>query len=156
MKLWTSTALALLVTQNIPPLPQQSQVPMASIEGIVLRADNGDAIAKAQVTLSRPAPVVNPANPVTTPPPIPPVMTDASGKFLFKDLEPGTYRLSATKNGFVRFDYGARSIGGTGTQFNLVAGQSMKDISFRLVNTGVVSGRVRTSSGEPGAALNIQ
>jgi hypothetical protein len=43
MKLLTSTALALLVVQNTPPLPQQSQVPMASIEGIVLRADNGDA-----------------------------------------------------------------------------------------------------------------
>jgi hypothetical protein len=83
-------------------------------------------------------------------------MTDASGKFLFKDLEPGTYRLSATKNGFVRFDYGARTTGSTGAQFNLAAGQSMKDISFRLVNTGVVSGRVRTASGEPGAALNVQ
>jgi len=160
MKLLTSTALALLLVQNIPPLPQQSQVPMASIEGIVLRADNGDTISKAQVTLSRqiapPVPGQNPATPITPPPQIPPVMTDASGKFLFKDLEPGTYRLSATKNGFVRFDYGARTTGGTGAQFNLAAGQSMKDISFRLVNTGVVSGRVRTSSGEPGAALNIQ
>jgi len=160
MKLLTSTALALLLVQNIPPLPQQSQVPMASIEGIVLRADNGDAIAKAQVTLSRqiapPAPGQNPTTPVTPPPPIPPMMTDASGKFLFKDLEPGTYRLFATKSGFVRFDYGARTTGGTGAQFNLAAGQLMKDISFRLVNTGVVSGRVRTSSGEPGAALNIQ
>ena len=160
MKLLTSTALALLVVQNVPPLPQQSQVQMGSIEGIVLRADNGDAIAKAQVTLSRQiAPPVtgqNPATPITPPPPIPPVATDASGKFSFKDLEPGTYRLSATKNGFVRFDYGARTTGGTGAQFNIAAGQSMKDISFRLVNTGVVSGRVRTSSGEPGAAMNIQ
>jgi hypothetical protein len=160
MKLLTSTALALLAVQNIPPLPQQSQVPMGSIEGIVLRADNGDAIAKAQITLSRqiapPAPGQNPLTPITPPPPIPPEMTDASGKFLFKDLEPGTYRLYATKNGFVRFDYGARTTGGTGAQFNLAAGQSMKDIAFRLVNTGVVSGRVRTSSGEPGAALNIQ
>jgi hypothetical protein len=75
---------------------------------------------------------------------------------IIDDLEPGTYRLSATKSGFVRFDYGARTTGGTGAQFNLASGQSMKDISFRLVNTGVVSGRVRTSSGEPGAALNIQ
>jgi hypothetical protein len=32
----------------------------------------------------------------------------------------------------------------------------MKDISFRLVATAAVSGRVRTSSGEPGAAMNIQ
>jgi hypothetical protein len=160
MKLLTSTALALLVAQNVPPLPQQSQAPMASIEGIVLRADNGDAIAKAQVTLTRqlapPTAGQNPAAPITPPPPIPPVTTDASGKFSFKDLEAGTYRLFASKNGFVRFDYGARTTGGTGAQFNLAAGQTMKDIAFRLVNTGVVSGRVRTASGEPGAALNIQ
>src|SRR5215510_988762 len=111
MKLLISTALALLVAQNVPPLPQQSTAPMASIEGIVLRADNGDAIARAQVTLTRqlspPTPGQNPAAPITPPPPIPPVTTDASGKFSFKDLEPGTYRLFASKNGFVRFEYGA-------------------------------------------------
>ena len=32
----------------------------------------------------------------------------------------------------------------------------MKDISFRMTATAAISGRVRTSSGEPGAALNVQ
>lgn len=32
----------------------------------------------------------------------------------------------------------------------------MKDVSFKLVQTAVISGRVRTASGEVGAGLNIQ
>jgi hypothetical protein len=32
----------------------------------------------------------------------------------------------------------------------------MKDISFRMTATAAISGRVRTSSGEPGAVLNVQ
>jgi hypothetical protein len=92
MKLATSTALVLVTLQNPVPVPQLSQVPMGSMEGIVLRADSADPIAKAQVSLTRvtppPPPGANPATPVTPPPPIPPVITDASGKFSFKDLEP--------------------------------------------------------------------
>lgn len=160
MKLATSALLSLLLLQNPAPGTQQSQVPAASIEGIVLRADSTDPVAKAQVLLTRqispPAPGANPATPVTPLPPVPPVITDASGKFSFKDLEPGTYRLAVTKNGFVRSEYGARTTGSTGAPINLPAGQSMKDISFRLVATAAVSGRVRTSSGEPGAAMNVQ
>ena len=160
MKLATSTALVLVTLQNPVPVPQLSQVPVGSIEGIVLRADSADPIAKAQVLLTRvippPPPGANPATPVTPPPPIPPVITDASGKFSFKELEPGTYRLAAIKNGFVRHEYGARTAGGAGAPISLPAGQSMKDISFRMTATAAISGRVRTSSGEPGAALNVQ
>ena len=160
MKLATSTALVLVTLQNPVPVPQLSQVPVGSIEGIVLRADSADPIAKAQVLLTRvippPPPGANPAPPATPPPAIPPVITDASGKFSFKELEPGTYRLAAIKNGFVRHEYGARTAGGAGAPISLPAGQSMKDISFRMTATAAISGRVRTSSGEPGAALNVQ
>ena len=160
MKLATSTALVLVTLQNPVPVPQLSQVPVGSIEGIVLRADSADPIAKAQVLLTRvippPPPGANPATPATPPPAIPPVITDASGKFSFKELEPGTYRLAAIKNGFVRHEYGARTAGGAGAPISLPAGQSMKDISFRMTATAAISGRVRTSSGEPGAALNVQ
>src|SRR5215471_15798301 len=118
MKLATSAVLILLALQNPVPGTQQSQVPMGSMEGVVSRADTADPVAKAQVVLTRlippPPPGANPATPVTPPPSIPPVITDASGKFSFKDLEPGMYRLAATKNGFVRQDYGARTTGGTG------------------------------------------
>ena len=160
MKLATGALLAFFILQNPLPGTQQSQVPTASMEGIVLLADSGDPVAKAQVILTRtvppPAPGANPATPVTPPPTIPPVITDASGKFSFKDLEPGTYRLAVTKNGFVRNEYGSRTTGTSGAPITLPAGQSMKDISFRLVATAAVSGRIRTSSGEPGAAMNIQ
>jgi hypothetical protein len=160
MKLAAGALLSFLILQNPAPSTQQTQVLLGSMEGVVLRADNSEPVAKAQVLLTRtippPAPGANPSTPITPPPQIPPVVTDASGKFSFKDLEPGPYRLAVTKNGFVRSDYGARTTGGTGAPINLPAGQSMKDISFRLVATAAVSGRVRTSSGEPGASMSIQ
>jgi hypothetical protein len=159
MKLATAALLSFLLVQNPLPGTQQSQIPTASLEGIVLRADTAEPLAKAQVLLTRtvlPAPGANPGTPLIPPPPIPPIITDASGKFSFKDLEPATYRLAVTKNGFVRSEYGARTTGTPGAPINLPAGQSMKDIAFRLVATAAISGRVRTSTGEPGAALNIQ
>jgi hypothetical protein len=83
-------------------------------------------------------------------------MTDAVGKFVIPDLEPGTYRIAAGKNGFVRMNHGERVSGGPGTILNLISGQTMKDLTFRLVQTAVVSGRIRESSGEPGAGIGIQ
>jgi hypothetical protein len=160
MKLATAALLSLFLAQNPLPGTQQSQIPTASIEGTVLRADSAEPVARAQVLLTKtvlqPSPGTAPGTPVTPPPPIPPIITDASGKFSFKDLEAGTYRLAVTKNGFVRSEYGARTTGTAGAPITLPAGQSMKDISFRLVATAAISGRVRTSTGEPGAALNIQ
>ena len=130
----------------------------AVIEGLVLQAASGEPIAKAQVTLTRV--VSNPTAILTTPPPapipqIPPTLTDAAGKFSFANLEPGSYRVIAGKNGFVRMNYGERFSGGPGTVVNAPSGQTL-NVSFRLIQTAAVSGRVRDSSGELGAGLAVQ
>ena len=140
------------------PAQQQSQNLPAVIEGLVLQAASGEPIAKAQVTLTRV--VSNPTAILTTPPPapipqIPPILTDAAGKFSFANLEPGSYRVIAGKNGFVRMNYGERFSGGPGTIVNVPSGQTL-NVSFRLIQTAAVSGRVRDSSGELGAGLAVQ
>jgi hypothetical protein len=43
-----------------------------------------------------------------TAPPIPPVTTDQSGRFVVPDLDEGSYRLLVTQNGYVRQEYGQR------------------------------------------------
>ena len=161
MRLATITALAILVFQVAPGPPQQQpQTLPAGITGVVVQAGSGEPIAKAQVTLTR---VVNPpaANltPVVPPLPvaqIPPVLTDNAGKFAFPDLEPGSYRLVAGRNGFVRMNYGERFSGGPGTIVSVPLGQTIKDVNFRLIQTAVVYGRVRDSAGEPAAGLAVQ
>jgi len=160
MRVATAASLALLFVQ-VTTGPAQQQRPLAgSIQGVALHATSGDPIAKAQVTLSR---VVTPPTPtaaaVALPLPvaaIPPVFTDNDGKFAFTDLEPGNYRLIAGKNGFVRMNYGERVPGGTGTIVTLPAGQTLKDIAFRLQPTATISGRIRDSSGEVAAGLTVQ
>jgi hypothetical protein len=155
----TGTLAFLFVQMAAGPAQQQRPLPGA-ISGVVQHATSGDPIPKAQVTLTRvlPPPVVTPGTPVpiTPVPPIPPVMTDSDGKFAFTDLEPGNYRISAGRNGFVRMNFGERYSGGPGTIVVVPAGQTLKDTSFRLMQTATISGRVREASGEPAAGYVIQ
>jgi hypothetical protein len=59
---------------------------------------------------------VRPGNPA-------PLTTGADGKFSFKDLVPGNYRVAATANGFVRQEYGQRAVNGQGRPLFVTAGQ---------------------------------
>jgi protocatechuate 3,4-dioxygenase beta subunit len=157
----TAAALAFLFVQGTPGPAQQQRPPVGAVEGVVRQAGSGDPIPKAQVTLTRvvvvpPPPAGGAAVPPAPVAQIPPTMSDNAGKFSFTDLEPGTYRLVAGRNGFVRMNYGERFPGGPGTTVNVLAGQTLKDVSFRLVQTATVSGRVRDTNGDPAAGLQVQ
>ena len=145
----------------------------ASIEGTVVRP-TGEPLSRAQVTIVRNAP---PAPQAGQPAPNPqggtpqtnaaaasatavasiaPVFTDDQGKFLIKDLEPGTYRLFAARNGFTRMEYGQKLMNRPGTVLNLTSGQSLKDVTFRLTPAGTVTGRIVDDQGEPLPGLTVQ
>jgi len=164
MRVAITAAFALLLAQAGQPVQnttqqQQRQTLPAGIEGLVLQAGSGDPVAKAQVTITRviTPPVVPPtaANPLPVVVPIPPTFTDPSGKFSFANLEPGPYRIIAGRNGFVRMNYGERYAGGPGTTIDLPSGQTLKDVTFRLVPTAAVSGRIRDFNGEPVGGLMV-
>src|SRR5688572_27188056 len=171
---YAASALFSFVLLASSTLSQQATQPTsASIEGTVTRLDTGAPVAGAQVTLT----VLNPlaaalqagADPATvlamqaaqpvqqTPPPqIPPVITDSEGKFAFKNLNGGSYRVAAVANGFVRQEYGQRSLNGQGIPMALVANQAMKDVSLRLTPAGTVSGRILDENGQPALGIPIQ
>src|SRR4029453_6255296 len=154
-----------------------------SIEGFVLRADNGAPVVGAQVTLTF-APLATPGalpvaggivggvlTAVTVPPPqasaataptpaaqpvqaaarptFQPVVTGADGKFTFKDIAAGGYRIAAVADGFVRQEVGQRTANGQGRPVFVTAGQTLKDATIRLIATGTVSGRVFDENGQP-------
>jgi hypothetical protein len=85
----------------------------------------------------------------------PPVLTETDGKFAFKEIDAGQYRLDAERNGYPTQPYGQKVAGGLGTIVNVAAGQSIKDVTFRLVQGCVVTGRVRDAAGEPIAGLGV-
>jgi hypothetical protein len=89
-------------------------------------------------------------------PPIPPVTTDRSGRFVVPDLAEGSYRLVVTQNGYVRQEYGQRVFPGQGTLISLAAGQTFKDVTIRLIETGNAGGRIVDDNGLPAAGVTLQ
>jgi protocatechuate 3,4-dioxygenase beta subunit len=164
---------------GVPQVP----VAKATIEGTVVHSSTGDPVRRAQITIVRnaPAPVAagqpNPAatqpqagqrgaapqgaqgqqNAATAQTPsIAPVFTDDQGRFQLTDLEPGTYRLFAARNGYTRMEYGQKLMNRPGTALNITAGQIMKDVAFKLTPAGTVTGRIVDELGEPLPGLTVQ
>jgi hypothetical protein len=144
-------ALPILLILQTPA----QQVPKATIEGVVMRVGTNEPVARARISIMK---LAGPgAAPIQyNPGAIPPVMTDSQGRFIITDLEPGSYQLTAARNGFARQMYGERSPGRGGAPLNVVGGQSVKDIVFRLTPAGTVIGRVSDTSGEPVAGIQVQ
>src|SRR5438046_9191559 len=108
---WISLSLAFLlfqtaaVPQNQTRQQQQQQQPTrpqdrGSFAGFIVKMGPGEPVSKAVVTIS--AFNGGRAQSYTA-------TTTSGGQFMFQNLEPGQYRLSATRSGYVRMEYGARS-----------------------------------------------
>jgi 5-hydroxyisourate hydrolase-like protein (transthyretin family) len=136
--------LALLLCA-LPALGAQSQA--GSIEGQVLNASTGEPLRKAQVMLRRAE--ARPEQPVGA-------STDAGGKFLLTNIEPGRYRVTADRTGFVRSEYGARVSSMPGMTITVAPGQAVKGVEIKLMPHAVISGRVLDEDGDPVANVNVQ
>jgi hypothetical protein len=165
MRRATTISLLALTLVSSRALPQQSQqqTPTGVIEGTVVRSDSGEPINGVQVTLTfvnmAPLGAVAPGAVVAAPvqPPQPSTATTAAdGKFSFKNLRAGSYRIAATVNGFVRTEYGQRSPNAQGRPVFLSEGQTFKDAALRMTPTGTISGRVFDQNGQPATDAPVQ
>jgi hypothetical protein len=130
--------LSLLLLQQSPQPPST-----ASIEGTVLKLGTTDAVPRAKVALTQPGSSQA-------------ITADDGGKFAFRNLAPGQYRLTAIRDGYVNAEYGQRGPGGSGVPITLAAQQQMKDARIEMTMTGVISGRVLNRFGEPVGNANVQ
>ena len=135
-----SLLLALLFVQA---RPQEK----ASVSGIILKMGTGEPLSKAVVTISA---VNGGRNQSFT------ATTATGGQFSFQNLDPGQYRLSVTRSGFVRMEYGARSPNRPGLPLTLSPGQRLTDIVVQIMPAGTISGRVFDRDGEPMANVNVE
>lgn len=110
----------------------------AAIEGRVIEAKSGEPIGRALVILK------HGDEPGTG------TYTDAAGKFLFRELAPGAYTVSAERDGFVPDPETPLSTVRT------KPGGTESDVALKLVRTGAVSGRVLDADGEPVAFASVQ
>jgi hypothetical protein len=77
--------------------------------------------------------------------------TTADGKFAFRDLKEGKYRLVAVRVGsaFYPVEYGQRDLKQRGLNFPIAAGEAKKDIRLEMTPTGVITGRVVDEDRQP-------
>src|SRR5262245_58159987 len=85
-----------------------------------------------------------------------PVTTDAGGRFVFRNMDPGNYLLRVSADGYALQEYNARpgAASDISRQVKISDGQSLKDVIFRLTPGGTISGRVTGPNGE--ALVNIE
>ena len=164
-------ALLLVLAQAVP----SAQIPPAtgSVEGVVVRLGSTEPIAGVDVELTRvegtqAAPLPPGAAEVLATmlvgsgnngPLVPPQIasevqyakTGADGKFAFKNLKEGLYRLVSARIGgmYQPAEYGQRNPQGRGLNFPLTIGQTVKDAKLEMAPTGAITGRVIDENGQP-------
>jgi hypothetical protein len=109
------------------------------IAGKAVHAITGEPIRKASITLS----LMDQGRQGIS------AVTDNEGLFAFENVEPGRYRLQGEKAGFVRSQYGTRSLMAMGGTIEVAAGGEVKDLVFKITPAAVITGRVVDEDGEP-------
>src|SRR5215813_3265880 len=103
---WITASIVFLLQVAAPATQQQPA--KGSIEGVVVRAGTGEPISGAEIRVMG---VTTPGEEGRVGPPVTfvftgsdpfagaPAITDREGHFLLKDLEPGSYKITAARNG---------------------------------------------------------
>jgi hypothetical protein len=117
-----------------------------SIAGMVVAMEGSAPLRKARVVRES---TEDQARAIST-------VTTADGRFTLKGLAPGPYRLTVSRAGFVFFEYGQRKPGTRGAILTLRPKQEIKDLLFRLIPSGVISGKILDADGEPLPSASVQ
>jgi hypothetical protein len=131
--------LALLFAQQATP-PEK-----CTLSGTVVDSVTGMPLGKVDMVAENPA--NRDGDAATT--------SDAKGNFVMIDVEPGQYRISARRNGYLDTYYGAKRPSAPGSTLNLTSGQKLNDLRIKLTPFGVIAGTVRDSDGEPMADVEV-
>jgi hypothetical protein len=116
---------------------------LCAMSGRVVNSVTGEPLRRATIILMR-------ADPTPGEPPLAyTTSSNPEGQFAMKEMEPGRYRLMATRNGFVQFVYGARNPMRPGTTISLAKQQSVTDMELKMTPHAVLVGRIVDEEGEP-------
>jgi Carboxypeptidase regulatory-like domain len=121
---------AFAAAQQAAPLPDKAQV-----EGAVINMQTSRGVPWANVVLRRAAQGGRAKS----------VRADGSGHFLFQQIDPGPYRLTASRAGF----FTSGRPGAFQTVVEVAAGQYLKDVLVRVLPAAVVSGQIVDEHNDP-------
>jgi protocatechuate 3,4-dioxygenase beta subunit len=156
--------------EQTPPLDSPAPKPHAPanchISGQVVDAGTGKPISGAQVMVfsppigfGGPMPVVVPSSPCVRCDPHGVLRyrlrTDATGHFAVREMEPGSYVVSAVAHGYAEQVFEVHEEY-TWDEFSLRPGQERDDIVIKLSRASVLTGRVIDEHGEPAHGSLVQ
>jgi uncharacterized protein (DUF2141 family) len=124
---------------------ERTAADFASISGFVLSDTNGMPLRRATVTLTS----RNSGLPGAM------FETTESGRFTFEKLEPGTYSISAVRDGFLPAQFARNGAFRLPPVLRLQPGESLKDVTFRMSPWAVVDGKVRFDDAEPALGVPV-
>jgi protocatechuate 3,4-dioxygenase beta subunit len=126
------------VPMQLPGMgPRQPKTGTGRLRGRVLSAETGGPVRRAQVRIISPDIGSKSA------------MTDAEGRYEFRDLPAGRFNLSVTKAGYVTIQYGQTRPFESGKAIDLAEGQSLDKADFSLPRGSAISGRLVDEFGDP-------
>ena len=76
--------------------------------------------------------------------------TDATGKFTLHNVEPATYIITVSRDGYVFVPEGG------GQELTVKAGEPISDLKLKLVRAGAISGRIVDADGDPISGATVQ
>jgi protocatechuate 3,4-dioxygenase beta subunit len=122
---------------------RQAKTGTSSLRGRVVAVDTGTAVRRAQVRISGPDIGTKTA------------LTDAQGRYEFRDLPAGRFNVSVSKSGFVSMQYGQNRPFEPGRPIELVDAQKMDKADVSLPRGSVLAGRVADEFGEAVAEAEV-
>lgn len=145
-------AAAAINAQQAPPA-QPAPPGTGLIVGQVIDADTNRPVGETIVTLMPSDGAVNPTTAIAT---AQKLITDAEGRFVYRNLAKGRYSIDATKPGYVRGAYGRNVPRGPTTLLDLADGERVTDVRILVWKHAAITGRVVDEAGEPVVLAEIR
>lgn len=142
--------VGLLLTAVVqgPPGPSRGDSSSGLVVGQVVDAESGRPITGAVVVLAGPSPAGGG--------PHPRILTGSDGRFVYRGLRRGAYRVYANRPGFVEGAYGRTRPGGPARPLTLADGERTGDAVVRLWRHASISGTVVDEAGEHLIGVRVQ
>jgi hypothetical protein len=123
--------------------PKEAQGATASVEGRVVNSITGGPVPLARVWLDNSADDSENSQANLR------SLADAVGDFTLRNVQPGAYRLSASRRGFILAEHSQGGAQQSVGDVVLTAGQSLKGFTVELTPTGVIAGKALGEDGDP-------
>src|SRR5579862_2548305 len=121
--------------------PQKDSPPAtghSTLRGRIIDADSGQPMRRAMVRVSAPTPQVTRS-----------MLTDADGRYEFRDLPAGRFSINVSKTAYVGWSYGQTQPNSPGKPLALADNQTADNVDIRLPRGAVITGHITDDFGDP-------